>query len=146
MNLGIYVPTLRNQEFVKDIFDAINYGIDNDIISDASVFFDDISYNEHPVKCGLFNSSDIWNFSGVLVTTSLSTTLSALKIVNNIDLHYYYGTEDSISPLSLIYLLSGGTKVICDSEISRQDLYRKTGKNPISVCENFYELLTAVKK
>lgn len=146
MNLGIYVHSLKDQEKIKDIFSAIDHGIDNDILYDASVFFDDISYTENTVKCGLFNSSELWNFSGSLVSTSLSTTMSALKIVNNIKLYYYYGWESNINPLSLIFLKNGNLSVICDSEESKQDFYRKTGQQPFGVCENFYEVIQLVQK
>lgn len=145
MNLGVYIPTLKDQHRVKEIFEAINHGLDNSLLSDASIFFDDVSYNEHQVKCGLFNASELWNFSGSLVTTSISTTLSATKIVNNIKLYYYYGWEDLISPLTLIFLTKEQLSVICDSQESRKDFYRKTGKQPLGVCENFYELIQMVR-
>lgn len=146
MNLGIYVPTLRDPDIIKDVFAAVNHGIDNEILSDASIFFDDISHTEHSVNCGVFNSTELWNFRGTLITTNTSTTLSAKKIVNNIDLYYYYGLEDNISPLSLIFLIKDRLKVICNSPESKQDFYRKTGKQAVAICENFYHIIQEVKK
>jgi hypothetical protein len=145
MNLGIYLPSLSDQDLMKDISESINYGLDNGLLIDASIFFDDISYNSHNVKCGVFNSTELWNFNGVLVTTSLSTTLSALKIVNNIQLYYYYGLEDRVSPLSLIYLLKEPLQIICDSEESKYDLYRKTGKSNLEIFQNFYDIINRIK-
>lgn len=145
MNLGIYLPSLGDQDLMKDISESINYGLDSGLLVDASVFFDDVSYNSHKIKCGIFNSTELWNFNGVLVTTSLSTTLSALKIVNNIELCYYYGLEDRVSPLSLIYLLKEPLRIICDSEESKYDIYRKTGKKEIEIFQNFYDLINRIK-
>jgi hypothetical protein len=145
MNLGIYLPSLSDQDLMKDISESINYGLDNGLLMDASVFFDDVSYNSHNVKCGVFNSTELWNFNGVLVTTALSTTLSAFKIVNNIQLYYYYGLEDRVSPLSLIYLLKEPLQIICDCEESKHDVYRKTGKRDTEIFKNFYDIINRIK-
>jgi hypothetical protein len=114
-------------------------------LKDASIFYDNISYNPFKINCGIFNSTDLWNFSGTLVTTSLSTTMSALKIVNNIDIYYYYGFEDKISPLPLIYIINNSkVKFIANTKTNEIDLYRKTRTKSHSVCGSFNELVTGV--
>jgi hypothetical protein len=140
MNLGIYLSSISDQDQIKDISECINNGLKTGLLKDASVFFDNISHNEYPINCGVFNSSELWNFSGTLVTTSLSTTISALRIVNNIDLYYYYGWETGISPLSLIYMAKQKIKIACRSPESEKDFYRKTGSYPLIVSENFQKL------
>lgn len=147
MNLGIYIPTLANHQQLESISKAMNKAIENGYASDASLFYDSVSYNPFQFKCGLFNSTDLWNFSGKLITTSLSTTLSALKIINNIDLYYYYGFEERISPLSLIYLLSNGNNVkfIANNESSHQDLYRKTGSKSLAINNSFEDIIEKIR-
>jgi hypothetical protein len=140
MNLGIYLTSIADQNQMKDIAECVNKGLQTRLLSDASVFFDNVAHNEHKLNCGMFNSSELWNFSGKLVTTSLSTTISALKIVNNIDLYYYYGWEKNISPLSLIYLSKQKLKIACTSQESEKDFYRKTGIYPLIVSETFEKL------
>lgn len=146
MNLGIYIPSLSNHQELQSISNAMNNAISNKIVNDASLFYDSVSYNPFQFKCGLFNSTDLWNFNGKLITTALSTTLSALKIINNIDLYYYYGFEERISPLSLLYLLNNsGIKFISNNETTSNDLYRKTGHKSLLTSDSFEEIIQKIR-
>lgn len=143
MNLGIYIPSLSDHSQLKDISDTINSNIGKSL-SDASIFYDNISFNPFKIKCGIFNSTELWNFNGILITTGLNTTLTAIKIVNKIDVYYYYGFEEKISPLSLIYLLKNNVKVIAKTQRDADDLYRKTKTKPIHIASDFKDLLSKV--
>jgi len=145
MNLGIYLSSLSQQNQLQQISEAINNGIAAKKLNDASIFYDNIAYNPHDIKCGIFNSTDLWNFSGTLITTSLSTTISAIKIVNSIDIYYYYGFEDKISPLPLINIINkGGVKFIAKTNNDNQDLYRKTRTGALYICDNFTDFIDRV--
>lgn len=145
MNLGIYLSSLSQQNQLQQISETINNGIATKKLSDASIFYDNVAYNPYNIKCGIFNSTDLWNFSGTLITTSLSTTMSAMKIVNNIDMYYYYGLEDKISPLSLINILNKGrVRLIAKTDNDNQDLYRKTRTKALYVCENFIDIIDRI--
>lgn len=141
MNLGIYIQSLGKNDHLKEISECINKNIGTKNLTDASIFFDSIGFNPFEMKCGIFNSTDLWNFNGKLITTSLQTTLKALKIVNNIEVFYYYGLEDKISPLSLIYLQQNGVKIISRSEKDDNDLYRKTAHRSVSISSCFNDIL-----
>lgn len=145
MNIGIYVNSLSdtNLEYVSNF---INESIVSNYASDASIFFDDVGYNPHQVQCGIFNSADIWNFHGVLITTSLDTLSSAKNIVNNIDLYYYYGYEDS-SKINLLNLIdkTKNVKVICNTESDSLEFYRKTGKKPSVISERYKGLASQLQ-
>lgn len=39
--------------------------------------------------CPIMNSTEIWSFNGLLITTNMSTTISALKSINNSKILYY---------------------------------------------------------
>lgn len=144
MNLGIYLSSFSDHEQLKDISDAINGNIGNKL-QDASIFYDNVGFNPFQIKCGIFNSTDLWNFSGSLVTTSLSTTMSALKIVNKIDLYYYYGFEEKINPLSLIYIINNSQiKFIAKTENEENDLYRKTKTRPHFTCKSFKDVIDRI--
>lgn len=144
MNLGIYLQSLAQHNQLKEIATAINNNLHSHRLKDASIFYDNVAHNPFNFKCGLFNSTDLWNFHGKLITTSLSTTIKSLNIVNNIDIYYYYGLEDKINPLALIYLLSNGIKIICNSENSSSDLFRKTGAYPCAICKDFSEIIESL--
>jgi hypothetical protein len=146
MNLGIYVSTLTDYSKLQPISDCINKNIDSGLLKDASLFYDNIGYNPFTFRCGIFNSTELWNFHGKLITTSLSTTLSSLKIVNNIDVYYYYGFEEKISPLSLIYIIKNEPKLkfVSTSESVDNDLYRKTGVRSHFVSDSFEDLVSRI--
>lgn len=141
MNIGIYIQNLNDHTQLKEIEESINYVIDNRIYDDASIFYENIGYNPFSIKCGLFNSTDMWNFSGKLVSTSINTSMSALKIVNDIDLYHYYGFEQKTNPLSLIYLSNSGIKFVSRDEQSTEDLYRKTRIKSLLVSPTFKDLI-----
>lgn len=142
MNLGIYISNINN-EYIKELGETINSNIGSKL-TDASIFYDNVGFNPINIKCGMFNSTDLWNFNGKLLTLSLDTTIKAIKIVNDIDLYYYYGLEDKISPLSLIYLLGNNIEIIAQSEESASDLYRKTRRRPVFIAKDFEEFITKV--
>lgn len=145
MNIGVYLPSLSNHEELRDVCDGINFGIDSGALSDASIFYDTVAYNPFLVKCGMFNSTDLWNFNGTLITTSLSSALMAMKIVNNIDIFYFYGWEKKVNPLHLIYLLNSGIKTLSKTSEDNNDLYRKTGKKSEIVCESFKDAINSLR-
>lgn len=144
MNLGIYLPSLEDHNLLKEADACINQAVKTGALSDASIFYDDIAYQPFNFSCGLFNSTELWNFNGVLITTSLMTCIKAKKIVNNIDIFYYYGLEENISPLSLIFLINNGIKFVARSESSAHDLFRKTGHNPVCISTNFTDLINNI--
>lgn len=143
-NLGIYLSSLSKHDQLKDIYEAFKYNIGSKI-KDASIFYDNVAHNPFNINCGLFNSTDLWSFKGTLITTCLSTTLSAIKIVNNIKIYYYYGLEKKISPLSLIYLLKNSDiDIVAKTDIDALDLYRKTRINPKFISSDLKDLIMKV--
>lgn len=145
MNLGVYLSSLSDHDQLRDICDSINMAIDNKQVSDASIFYDNVGYNPFIVKCGIFNSTDLWNFSGKLITTSIASCLTALKIVNNIDLFYYYGWEKEVQTLSLIHLLSNkNVKLLSRTEDDDKDIYRKTGKKSIAIESSIKDIINKI--
>lgn len=143
-NLGIYINNLADVDQLKAISETINECIEKNIVGDCSVFFDNIAYNPFKIKCGMFNSTDIWNFSGKLITTSMSSTMTALKIVNKIDIYYYYGWENRVNVLSLMSLLSQRVQPLARSEKDQLDVYRKTGLKPI-LCPDFMSVVNRIR-
>lgn len=141
MNLGIYLSSLSQQDQLEQIAEAINNNINTNKLSDASIFYDNIAHNQFDIKCGMFNSTDLWNFNGKLITTSLLTTMKSLNIVNNIEVYYYYGWEQRINPLSLINLISNNIRIISKTKGDSDDLFRKTGHTSTLICNNFSEII-----
>ena len=94
MNIGIYIESLSDTNQLNYINDFIENNINNETVDDISLFYDDVSYNPFNTKCGMFNSTELWSFNGNLIVTSLNSFSTAKKVINNINLFYYYGWNE----------------------------------------------------
>lgn len=145
MNIGIYVDSLAGTEKLEHINNVISHAIDNKSINDASVFYDDVGYVPFKTKYGMFNSADLWNFSGNLLATSFATVNKAINIVNNINLFYYYSVSQNIKVLNLLKVLENKIEIICHTEEDAKELYRVTGKRALGISHNFTDILEIMK-
>jgi len=128
MNLGFYVKTMSPEGVNEKIYSALNNAVDNNEVDDASVFYDNIDYNPTETRFGMFNSTDIWYFTGNLITTSLETTHHALQAVNKFELSYLYNMDEAdVMPLIGV---SKDVNVITDSSDAQKYFYRVTGVKP----------------
>ena len=109
--LGLYVETVgKDIELYSQIAEVNGY--------DISLFYDEIGFN--PIQCdfGFFNSSNIWNFTGTLVTTSVETTKKAMNIVNKFVPRFLYtGKKENV-------------EVFVKNEEHKKEIQRITGKTP----------------
>lgn len=136
MNIGIYLKSLSDDEIVKIAIESIEKGMDDKRINDASIFYDSIGFSPYFFPCGVFNSTDLWNFSGKLVAFSLDCLNVIKNTVNNFDVYYCYGFEKDNNVLRLLDLVKDDTKIITKDEQSSKTYYRLTGKNSIGSLDN----------
>jgi urease accessory protein UreH len=110
-------------------------------VKDISIFYDNIAFNPDQTKCGMFNSTELWSFSGTLIVTSLRSLATALKVVNKINIVYYNGWEKIDNALDFVMLLQNSNiKVYARSEREAKQIYRLTGLNVLGISENFDNL------
>jgi hypothetical protein len=140
MNIGIYIDSISNLKNLTGIDNFINKGLLSRTIKDASIFYDDVGFSNLNIKCGMFNSTDLWNFKGTLIVTSLQCLVKVHKIVNNINLLYYYGWEEKGPLFATIATLDLPNKIICKSADDATYLNRISGKSFKEISENFEEL------
>lgn len=146
MNIGIYLDSLEDFEQLSSIADFVNNSIKNKEIDDASIFYNTIAYVPFDIKCGTFNSTDLWNFDGQLLVSSLNCLLSVNNIVNNIDIYYYFGWEDKVDVLELVKIFDkDNIKTIATNQGSYDEYYRITGKKPVGICEKYNNILDIIK-
>jgi hypothetical protein len=136
MNLGIYIKTLGNENELSWASKTIIDGFNKKILTDASIFYDDVGFVSLEIPCGMFHSTDLWNFNGSLITLNLNSARTALNIVNNIKLFYYYGWKEESNLFSLLYLSSCNVPFIAKNNKSAKEIYRLTGKTPIYTGES----------
>jgi len=138
MNLGIYVIQNSENEATTSISENLNKGIREGLLSDASLFYDTVGPNSLTYDFGAFNSTDIWNFTGSLITTDIQTTIKAIKTVNKFKLLFYFGWEKAKDVVSLINIVNTpNVRVICTNEAASKELTRLTTKKPLGIVDNF---------
>ena len=147
MNLGVYIPHFTKNEAVIDMSKMLNAAVKEDKVSDACVFYDSIGPTHLQMEYALFNSADLWNFTGNLVTTTVETTSKALNVGNKFSIFFYYGFEGDKDVLGLITISNNpNVEVICRSEEDKQEFFRLTGKEPKRVVDNFnIDILEAIQ-
>ena len=129
MNLGFYVHNTANTPFNQKVYTVLNEALDNGIVSDASLFYDEVDFNPSDKKFGTFNSTDLWSFHGLLVVTHLDGLQMANSVVNDIDILYVY-TEGDKNLMSLISSTKDA-QVITLNEEDRTNFKRLTGRDSI---------------
>jgi hypothetical protein len=147
MNLGIYVKTLSNENEMSFISNIINSAVDNNNIKDCSIFYDGVGFIPFDIPCGMFNSTDLWNFNGKLLVFNMDCLKSTFSIVNNIDIFYYYGWEKAVSIFQLLNIVNTNINIISKTEQDAKYLYRVTGikTKVISDSSEIVDFLLSVK-
>jgi hypothetical protein len=129
MNIGLYIDSLGDEKAIKLFIDTIEQGFLSNKLDDASIFYDSVSFTPFNFPCGLFNSTELWNFSGKLLVFSLESLRNAVKIVNNIEIYYVFGFEESINILAMLDLVSSNEiSVITKNNLGMLNFYRISGK------------------
>jgi len=130
MNVAFYIDQINQQERTVEIFNALNVDVESGAIDNGSVFYKEIGPSLVEPKFGMFNSTDIWHFTGTLIATSMETFLDAIKAVNKYTLAYlFYG--DSIYDVFSLIGMSRTTKILTTTEEDQKEVYRLTGLKPI---------------
>lgn len=142
MNIGIYIPDMGNGQIVSQCVAELDRGINNRLIKTASVFFDNMGpINEH-LNFGIFNSTDLWNFSGKLFALTQDCALKAANTVNDIEIFFGYGWDKESNLFAILDLVyAKKLKAICRTEELAQEFYRITGHKPVGCSENLQNLI-----
>tara|TARA_E500000318_G_scaffold87547_1_gene84535 strand:- start:74 stop:502 length:429 start_codon:yes stop_codon:yes gene_type:complete len=127
MNFGFYINNLSDEKQISVIANAIHNSLNENKVKDIAVFFDNASPPKYNFPCATFNSCDLWAFSGNLIVFSQENLASAVNIVNDIKIYFYYGLEP-ISTLALMTLPCD--KFICDSQDSVKEFKRIFNREP----------------
>lgn len=145
MNLGIYIPSIGDTTLLNDCLEEVNRGKKLNLISDASIFYNNTGPINKPNECGLFNAIDLWYFSGKLLVLSTECAIKAMSIVNNIDIYFGYGWND-LNVLSILSILENSKiKVISQSENMARNIYRISGKESIGIAPNLKGIIEIIQ-
>lgn len=125
MKIGFYINSLAESPFSNLVFNKLNSAVGQ--VRDACLFYNDVGYNSVTPKFGVFNSTELWSFSGVLVATTPKNVLQASKIVNKFKLLYLFGEDRDFVGL---IKLPKDVPVIVTNEADENYVFRTTGRKP----------------
>lgn len=128
-NVGFFIPKIDGSPLNVEIFENLNKSLANKDIAEAVVFYNDVDRNPVKPTFGMFNSTDIWFFTGILISTSLDTCELSRSAVNKFKLYHLYnaGEKNLVGTLHV----SQDTEFITTSPEDSRELYRITGKKPV---------------
>ena len=141
MNLGVYLPLLQ-KDILSVILAEIKSGLDSGKLRDASIFYDDVGPIEPHNVCGMFNSVELWKFTGKLVTFSPDSMMKANAVSNKFKTIYCHGLVQ-YDVLSLLASLKT-PHCIAITPDAEKDFKRVTGKAILGVCPSFQGLVKTV--
>jgi len=129
-NIGFYIPMVSEEKINVDIFNSLNTAVENGEVRDATVFFNDVSFNPVTPKFSMMNASEIWSFTGNLFSLSLDGSLLAMRIVNKFELFHLY-RADAENDFFKLLMVAEKTKVVTMSDADTKEFKRITGKDPV---------------
>lgn len=131
MKLGFYLETNGGTPQNTEIYNFLNREIENGNLRDAAVFFNSVNFNPITTKFGMFDATELWHFTGKLVTTSVLNTVRAKNVVNKFDMAYIFNSQDKNEQTIFELVRIGKTMpVIVTNELERKEFYRLTGIEP----------------
>lgn len=126
MNIAFYIQELNDSEENQKIYDCLNFGIEKNEVTDASVFANNINYTASHLQFGVFSSTELWNYTGLLITNTLNNAVFASRVVNKFK-HVFMASTKEKNLMSLIAVVNFVPSFVCD-EKEQKEIKRVTGK------------------
>ena len=126
MNIAFYVNELNNNK-AELIFNCLNNSLQNEQISDASLFFNNPGPISQKTDFGIFNATELWSYTGLLVNTTIQCALYSLSVVNKFKPAYLFSKDGNV--MGLIDIINKMPVLVTNKE-DEQEVYRLTGKKP----------------
>lgn len=127
MNIAFFLNRLCDNPLNHSIIECLNEAVQHEDIKDASLFFVNVGPVSKPVKFGMFNSTDVWNFSGNLISTSISGIGYLQNVANKTKIVYLFSHENNT--LGLIHI-SRQIPILVTTEDEQKEVFRLTGITP----------------
>ena len=143
MNIGFYIDSLKGEQETVDLYQSLNRLTENDEVSDVSLFYNAADFNPEQPKFGLFNSTEIWCFTGALIATTLANASVANNVINKFKLYYLYNKADK--DIFQLISLPKTVPILAKTEEDAQYIFRVSGKPVHSIVNNVEEIIGAVK-
>lgn len=145
LKLGFAVNSLAHSQLSYYLIREVNkfLGESNNADVDIILFYEEIDVPKQMPITATMHINEMWGFNGVLVTTTVNTTLKAIKVPGpKLKLFYPY-TLEWIRPQTTIYnqfasaYLSDAFKIIARNEDHAQIIHNCFNRQIIGQVEDF---------
>ena len=92
MNIGVIVENLGMSQLSYSVINNINAACEHNSENDYILFYENLGNPILPVNCAVMNSSELWSFNGIVIATTASSAMFALKAVNQTKKFFYSNT------------------------------------------------------
>jgi len=127
MNIGFYIENTNSDPRNLEIYNFLNKMVENDKVTDACLFFNNLDYVPVTTNFGIFDGSEIWSFTGLLIVTSLNNLDKANKATNKFETVYWYDKSQK-NLTGLLNSVNLNVRVITTTQEDQQEYYRLTGE------------------
>ena len=145
MNFGIYLDNLAKDKIVDQAIEATTQALTSGY-KDSSIFYKVYGVLSQQPKCGLFNSTELCYFNGVLVVTFLDGIRTALKEINNRELYFYYGFEQEKNLFGYLQVLSDKNVKILSPKEHLDFVKRKLNRSDVITCDNLHNVVEVINE
>lgn len=126
MSIAFYVQELNNSDINKKIYNCLNDAVEHRKVNDASLFINNVNFTDNKIKFGIFNSTELWNYTGLLITTNLANAMFVKRVVNKFK-HIYYAGNKEKNLMGFISIINT-TLAFVSTEEQQKEVKRLTGK------------------
>jgi hypothetical protein len=131
MNLAFYIDKLDSTEFNMQLFQLLNEAVAEYKDSTFSIFYNNLDHVGMATNFAMFNATELWSFTGVLICVSMENTAKALKVINKFKLLHMYDDDKKHNIFDILSLMNNEEiTVIAKDEKDAKELYRVTGVKP----------------
>ncbi len=136
MKLGFYVDSSGGTPQNVEIYNFLNKEVEKGTLEDAAIFFNSVNFNPVQPHFGMFDATELWHFTGNLITTSVENTVKARNVVNRFKLAYLFSKDDKKeNTIFELVKIARGMTVLVTNELDADLVHRLTGVNPVLVEE-----------
>jgi len=130
MNVAFFFTQTGQDEKSIEIYNGLNEEIESGKIDNGSIFYKEPGHIPVEPLFSMFNSTDIWFYTGTLIATSMETFLDAAKAINKYTLAYLFDKKNEHNAFNLIGI-ANQSKILTSNEEDHKEVYRLTGIKPM---------------
>jgi hypothetical protein len=150
-NIGVILPNMEIGQLAYETLTQINTEIVEGSDLDYRIFFENISLQCVNPLCSVMNINEIWNYKGILISTTLENTLFSLQVKANVlrifyifDMEWLRNSKNYLFNLSI--LRSPNLLLISRGNDAAKELERYSNRHPNLIMSklNFKDLVNVL--